>query len=118
MVGLGIELTAYAPALAAILTVALFRERRGIRRLLRPVLRWRVGVQWFLVAAFGSTLLFAATDAVHALLHAPVSSPWFQFPTFASIAFLIGALLWLARSARRLGGVASVRRGFSLASGR
>ena len=91
--GLGIELTAYAPALAAIVTVALFRERRGIRRLLRPVLRWRVGIQWFVVAAIGSTVLFAATDGVRSLLHEPVPSPWFHFPGFAAIAFLIGAVL-------------------------
>ena len=92
-VGLGIELTAYAPALAAILVVALFREERGIRRLLRPVLRWRVGAIWFLVAALGSTLIFIAADATRAMLHAPLPSPWFTFPGFASMGFLVGALL-------------------------
>ena len=92
-VGLGIELTAYAPALAAILVVALFREERGIRRLLRPVLRWRVGAIWFVVAALGSTLIFIAADATRAMLHAPLPSPWFTFPGFASMGFLVGALL-------------------------
>ncbi|OLC27386.1 MAG: hypothetical protein AUJ02_07670 [Chloroflexi bacterium 13_1_40CM_3_65_12] len=93
MLGLGIELTAFAPALAAILVVALFREKRGIRRLLRPVLRWRVGAIWFLVAALGSTLIFIAADATRAVLHAPLPNPWFTFPGFASMGFLVGALL-------------------------
>jgi len=91
--GLGIELTAYAPALAAIIVVALFRERHGIRRLLRPVLKWRVGITWFLVAAFGSTLVFIAADATRALLHTSVPNPWFRFPGLASMGFLVGALL-------------------------
>jgi len=81
------------PALAAILVVALFREKRGIRRLLRPVLRWRVGAIWFLVAALGSTLIFIAADATRAVLHAPLPNPWFTFPGFASMGFLVGALL-------------------------
>jgi len=93
VVGLGIELTAYAPALAAILVVGLFREQRGIRRLLRPALRWRVGAIWFLVAALGSILMFIAADAIRAVLHAPLPNPWFTFPGFASMGFLIGALL-------------------------
>lgn len=92
-VGLGIELTAYAPALAAVLVVVLFRERRGVRRLLNPVVRWRVGIAWYLVAALGSTLLFVATDPARSLLHLAVPNPWFHFPGIASMGFLLGALL-------------------------
>src|SRR5438132_1174288 len=72
--GLGIELTAFAPTLAAVLIVAVMREPRGIRRLLRPVLRWRVAVAWYLVAAAGSTVLFLGADVARAAATASESA--------------------------------------------
>src|SRR5437879_9095337 len=91
--GLGIELTAFAPTLAAVLIVAVMREPRGIRRLLRPVLRWRVAVAWYLVAAAGSTVLFLGADVARAIIHAPLPEHWVTLPTVAAAVFLVGALL-------------------------
>ena len=91
--GIGIELTAYAPTLAALLVVAASREPRGIRRLLRPVLRWRAGVHWYVLAAAGSTVIFLVADAVRAVVHAPLPGHWLTFPGIGAVAFLVGALL-------------------------
>lgn len=111
--GIGIELTAYAPTLAALLAVAVMRERRGIRRLLKPVLTWRVPVMWYVIAAAGSAVLFLAADIVRALVHAPLPTSWVTFPGAAAIAFLIGALIagsfgeevgWRGLGQRRLQG--------------
>lgn len=91
--GIGIELTAYAPALAALLAVAVMRERRGIRRLLKPVLTWRVPIKLYVIAFAGSAVLFLMADIVRALVHAPLPATWVTFPGAAAIAFLIGALI-------------------------
>jgi membrane protease YdiL (CAAX protease family) len=91
--GIGIELTAYAPTLAALLAVTVVREPRGIRRLLRPVLRWRVAVWWYLIAVAGSAVLFLAADLLRALVHAPLPATWVTFPGAAAVAFLVGALI-------------------------
>jgi len=91
--GIGIELTAYAPTLAALLVVAASREPRGIRRLLRPVLRWRARVHWYVLAAAGSTVIFLVADAVRAVVHAPLPGHWLTFPGIGAVAFLVGALL-------------------------
>src|SRR6266571_6417910 len=44
--GIGIELTAYAPTLAALLVAAFISNGGGLGRLLRPVIRWRVSLRW------------------------------------------------------------------------
>src|SRR6266516_5129614 len=51
--GIGIELTAYAPTLAALLVAAFMSKGGGLRRLLRPVIRWGVGLHWYLLALLG-----------------------------------------------------------------
>lgn len=40
----------YGPALAAILTAGLFQSRAGLRRLFAGLVRWRVGLRWYLAA--------------------------------------------------------------------
>jgi len=111
--GIGIELTAYAPALAALLAVAVMRERRGIRRLLKPALAWRVPLKWYVIAVAGSAVLFLAADVVRALVRAPLPATWVTFPGAAAIAFLVGALIagsfgeevgWRGLGQRRLQG--------------
>jgi membrane protease YdiL (CAAX protease family) len=91
--GIGIELTAYAPTLAALLAVALMRERHGVRSLFAPVLRWRVAAQWYVIAIAGSAVLFLAADLVRALVRAPLPAGWVTFPGVATVAFLVGALI-------------------------
>jgi len=91
--GIGIELTAYAPTLAALLAVTVMREPRGIRRLLKPVLTWRVAVHWYVIAVAGSAVLFLAADLVRAIVRAPLPANWVTFPGAAATAFLVGALI-------------------------
>ncbi|MDQ6794959.1 MAG: CPBP family intramembrane metalloprotease [Chloroflexota bacterium] len=91
--GIGIELTAYAPTLAALLVAGLMPGAGGIRRLLRPVLRWRLGPQWYLLALVGPTVLFLVGDLVRLLLNAPLPAQWLALPGPATIAFLVGALI-------------------------
>lgn len=45
-------LAGYGPALAAIIVVSLSRGRQGLRELFGRLLKWRVGLQWYLVALF------------------------------------------------------------------
>src|SRR5438874_13386092 len=57
-VGIGIEITAYAPTLAALLVVTVVRGAGGIGRLLLAVARWRIGLSWYLIALLESSSLF------------------------------------------------------------
>ena len=45
-------LSGYGPALAAIIVVSLAYGRQGLRELFGRLLRWRVGIQWYLIALF------------------------------------------------------------------
>lgn len=91
--GIGIELTAYAPLLAALLVVAISRERRGIRRLVSPVVRWRFGIRWYIAALVGFPIVFLLADVIRAAVRAPLPVAWVSVPAPATIAFLIGALI-------------------------
>jgi membrane protease YdiL (CAAX protease family) len=93
VVGIGIELTAYAPTLAALLAVWLIPGGGGVRKLLRPVLRWRVGIGWYGLALAGPTALFLIGDLVRLILGLPLPATWFTFPELASFGFLVGALI-------------------------
>jgi membrane protease YdiL (CAAX protease family) len=56
-------LAGYGPALAAILVVSLIYGRAGLRELFSRLVRWRAGLQWYLIALFLPALvtLFALT---------------------------------------------------------
>ena len=45
-------LSGYGPALAAIIVVSLAYGWQGLRELFGKLLRWRVGIQWYLIALF------------------------------------------------------------------
>jgi membrane protease YdiL (CAAX protease family) len=93
IVGIGIELTAYAPTLAALLVAALMPAGGGVGRLLRPVIRWRVGVHWYLIALVGPSLLFLFGDVIRLAIGAPLPGSWLAIPGAAALAFLVGALI-------------------------
>ena len=92
-VGIGIELTAYAPTLAAILAVWLIPGGGGVRNLLRPVTRWQVGIAWYILALAGPTALFLVGDLLRLVFGLPLPATWFTFPELASFGFLLGALI-------------------------
>ena len=93
VVGIGIELTAYAPTLAALVTVGLMTTGGGIGRLLRPVIRWRVGTHWYLIALIGPSLLFLVGDVIRLVIGAALPGSWLAIPGAAALAFLVGALI-------------------------
>src|SRR5437588_12779211 len=62
VVGIGIEVTAYAPTLAALLIVVLVPGGGGIGRLMRPVVRWRIDSYWYLLAFLGPSVLYLVCD--------------------------------------------------------
>jgi len=93
VVGIGIEITAYAPTLAALLVVALVPGGGGIGRLVRPVVRWRIGFAWYLLALLGPTVLFLVGDVVRLGLGLTLPPHWLVIPGAAAIAFLVGALI-------------------------
>ena len=93
LVGVGIELTAYAPTLAALLVAGLLPDGGGLRRLLRPVIRWRVGLQWYVLAVLGPSLLFLVGDVIRAITGAALPKSWIVLPGAAAVAFLVGALI-------------------------
>ena len=93
VVGIGIELTAYAPALAALLVAGLMPGGGGLRRLLRPVIHWRVGIHWYAVALLGPSLLFLVGDIIRLITGQPLPASWLAIPGGAASAFLVGALI-------------------------
>ena len=93
LVGIGIEITAYAPTLAALLVVAMVPGGGGIGRLLRPVARWRIGLSWYLLALLGPSVLFIVGDLVRVGLGLALPPHWLVTPGAAAIAFLLGALI-------------------------
>src|SRR5437899_3747207 len=93
LVGIGIEITAYAPTLAALLVVALVPWGGGIGRLLRPVTRWRIGWSWYLLALLGPSVLFVVGDVVRLGLGLALPPHWLIIPGATAIAFLLGALI-------------------------
>ena len=93
VVGIGIELTAYAPTLAALLAVWLIPGGGGVRNLLRPIARWRVGVGWYVIALAGPTGLFLIGDLIRLILGLPLPAIPFTFPELASFSLLVGALI-------------------------
>ena len=50
-------LAGYGPALAAIIVASLAHGRQGLRELFGRLFRWRVGIQWYLIALFLPVLI-------------------------------------------------------------
>lgn len=93
IVGIGIEVTAYAPTLAALAVAGLMPSGGGIKRLLRPVIHWRVGLYWYAIALVGPSLLFLVGDVIRLVTGAALPGSWLAIPSAAAVAFLVGALI-------------------------
>lgn len=65
-------LAQYGPSLAAIILVGFEAGKSGIGRLLRPALRWRVGVQWYAVALLLTPAVLLSVIGLRVLLGADV----------------------------------------------
>jgi membrane protease YdiL (CAAX protease family) len=93
VVGVGILLTGYAPAFAALLAVRFVPGSGGIRRLLAPAARWRVHPIWYATAILGPIGLFLVGDVIRSLLGLEVPSAWLAVPSASALVFLAGALM-------------------------
>ncbi len=93
LVGIGIELTAYAPSLAALLVATFVAGGGGSRALLAQLGRWRAHVGWYAIALLGPLALFLAADTIHILLGGPAPSAWLVLPSGFALAFAIGSIV-------------------------
>jgi membrane protease YdiL (CAAX protease family) len=77
-------LAGYGPALAAILVASLAYGRQGLRELFGRLLRWRVGVRWYLIALFLPALITILAILIH--------NYWLggAAPDFSALAFPFG----------------------------
>jgi len=89
-VGLGVELTAFAPSLAAILVAWLLPGAGGARALFRQLKRWRIHPIWYLIALLGPVPLLLLGTLIWAAL-GKATAVWLALP--GSIPFTIGALI-------------------------
>lgn len=90
VVGLGVELTAFAPSLAAILAAWMVPGAGGARALFRQMKRWRVHPIWYLIALVGPIPLLLTGNLVWVALGKP-SVVWFTVP--GAVAFTIGGVI-------------------------
>jgi uncharacterized protein len=89
-------LLASGPFLAAIITAAVVAGRKGLRAYFRRLIRWRVGVGWYVVAFLAPVAGWAIVASVNVLLRAAPPTPaqlagWSLIVT-ATLGFLINPL--------------------------
>src|SRR5207245_4679006 len=96
---IGILFTAYTPTIAALLIAWLWPGAGGVRKLLRPVARWRVPVGWYLVALLGPIPLLLLADLIYVLLGGAAPHQWLAMPSgtaeggISAVVFTIGAVV-------------------------
>jgi uncharacterized protein len=73
-------LAGYGPALAAIIVASLAYGRQGLRELFGRLLRWRVGIQWYLIALLLPALVTFLAISINNLTGGP--SPDFSVAGF------------------------------------
>src|SRR5262245_65822350 len=80
-----ILLGAAGPTVSALLILAITSGKPGVLRLLRSYVRWRVGVQWYLVAVIGvAVLVFLSMAVVPGVLAEFVAPDWSFVPFYLS----------------------------------
>jgi membrane protease YdiL (CAAX protease family) len=95
---------AIMPALSAILVLAITEGREGLTQLLKRLIMWRVGIQWYLVALLGPLAIVVTALPFHAWLGGrtlPPLSPgfWSQTLPSAIISLLLVATFGIFMSA-------------------
>jgi len=74
------RLISFGPAIAALIATAAVSGRAGVGQLLRRLVQWRVGVQWYLFAVFG-ILLALLIGAMVMFRGAPLAASAGQWQT-------------------------------------
>ncbi len=84
---------AFGPSLSAIVLTAMDGGRTAVRGLFGGLLKWRVGVRWYLVALLSPAALCFSAIALHVLfggaaprLYSPV--PWYLLPAYFLLVLL------------------------------
>lgn len=82
----------WGPAVAAFIVLALTEGRRGVKTLLRRMVRWRVNAGWYLAALLLPVLISLAAVSLAARFGAQPAplSPWSAFLTAVPIFLVIG----------------------------
>jgi membrane protease YdiL (CAAX protease family) len=79
----------FGPAVAAIIVVAAAEGKAGLKNLLGRILRWRVGVRWYVIALGLPAVLALATAGMHLLLGAPTPVRLGQLSILEPILFML-----------------------------
>jgi uncharacterized protein len=79
----------FGPALAAIIMAGVLDGRSGVKALLKRVVRWRVGVRWYLVALGLPALLALAAAGLAVLLGASSSVQVGALSSFDFVIFVV-----------------------------
>lgn len=66
--GLLTFLTYLGPAIAALIVAVVVDGREGIRRLLSPLAKWRIGVHWYMIVLLGPAFMMAGFILLYQLL--------------------------------------------------
>jgi len=83
---------AVGPALAAAIVAQMTHGKTGVGNLLKGLIRWRVGLVWYIIAVLSPVVLFTVTQVATQLLSLPVTivmppvnlSPYFIFGSIVS----------------------------------
>ena len=79
----------FGPALAAMIMAAVTGGRSGLKALLSRTVRWRVGVQWYVVALGLPTVLSIATAALHYLFGGSAFAQLGRLSIFDFVVFVL-----------------------------
>jgi uncharacterized protein len=96
------------PALAATIVSQVAHGKTGVRDLLKGLIRWRVGLVWYIIAVLGSAILLIVAQAVTKLLGLIVTIPVPQVNLSPYVIFSF-AVSFLANTCEEIGW-----RGFAL----
>lgn len=58
----------FGPSLAGIIITAVVSRRTGIQKLIRRLVQWRVGIQWYLIILVLPTAIILSAIGLHVLL--------------------------------------------------
>lgn len=86
-----IIINAYAPPVSALVATALFFKLAGIKDLLRGILRWRVGLRWYMLALLGPLLLILLGNLLY--MAGGGRPQWKTFFDFSVVLIGIGPIL-------------------------
>jgi membrane protease YdiL (CAAX protease family) len=71
----GIGQIAFGPLLSGLIVVPIISGRSGLKNWLSRIVRWRVGLVWYLAAIFIPVMLVLATVLINIMLGAPTPTP-------------------------------------------